>query len=438
MVRAPRYLERFRCVGAACEDHCCGGWGGIDVDPPTAEAYRQRVVTGHSRATSLDLLTYLEPNPEAWPDHPGEAALIPLAPGGSCPFFTVERLCAIQGALGEDLLPSTCDTFPRAATQIGRDVDLAGRLACPEVVRLALLSEDALTIEPVAPDRRLGQRGHFWIDHPWEDTPPEDDPRHHYHRVRARMVGLLQRRDASLAARMLALGLALGSLSGADSLLAADLEAAFDLAERRLPEVQVWLASTGLEADERGAPADTHDPTPTTQPVRGPHRLLPQRMRRWIGMPDVPPRFRRCLDRLRDGLGLPDDVTSPLDGAPGERVTAAYASARRDHLEPYLARRPWLFEHLLVNQIWLTTFPYHPERSFAEEHALLAFRVGLVRFQLVGAAAAEGGLTDALVVETIQAFDKYVDGHDFWERTFRLMQREQALDPASLAALLLA
>ena len=90
------------------------------------------------------------------------------------------------------------------------------------------------------------------------------------------------------------------------------------------------------------------------------------------------------------------------------------------------------------NQIWLTTFPYHPERSFADEHALLAFRVGLARFQLVGAAAHAGTLTDELVVETIQAFDKYVDGHDFWDRTFRLMQREQALDPASLAALLLA
>jgi hypothetical protein len=161
-------------------------------------------------------------------------------------------------------------------------------------------------------------------------------------------------------------------------------------------------------------------------------------MRRWIAMPNVPPRFRRCLDRLRDGLGLPDDATSPLDGLLGERVAARYAMARQTYLVPYLAQRPWLLENLLVNQVWLTTFPYHPERSFAEEHALLAFRVGLVRFQLVGAAAAERGLTDALAVETIQAFDKYVDGHDFWGRTFRLMQREQALDPPSLAALLLA
>ena len=155
-------------------------------------------------------------------------------------------------------------------------------------------------------------------------------------------------------------------------------------------------------------------------------------------MPELPERYRRCVERVRDGLGLPADATTPLDGPLGERVAAAYAAARRDHLEPYLARRPYLFEHLALNQLWLGTFPYHPERTFGEEHALLAFRIGLARLHLVGAAAAEGALTDALVVETVQAFDKYVDGHSFWDRTIKLLRDERALDPPSLAALLLA
>src|SRR5689334_9116160 len=163
-VRAPRYLQRFQCVGAACEDHCCAGWGGIDVDPPTAEAYRTLAGRGDRRAIALDLLSNLEPNPDAWPDHRGEAALIPLPPGGSCPFLTDERLCGIQGDLGERLLSSTCDTFPRQATLIDDAISMTGRLSCPEVVRLALLAEDALVIETVEPDRRLRERGQFWID----------------------------------------------------------------------------------------------------------------------------------------------------------------------------------------------------------------------------------------------------------------------------------
>jgi lysine-N-methylase len=421
-VRAPRYLARFRCIGPACEDHCCAGWGGIDVDPPTAEAYRQLTVEGDQRAWRLNIVGRLQPNPEAWPDEGWPAALIPLPAATPCPFFGDDHLCTIQGALGEELLPSTCDTFPRQATQIDGRIDLTGRLSCPEVARLALLAEDALTDETVPPDRRLSERGRFWVDRPWSDQPDEDDPRRHYHLVRARSMALIGQRAYPFEIRMLALGLALGSLDGA-GFRAADAESTFDLAEQRLPAVAGWVEESGLGAGDGPG---------------GPHRLLLRRIRRWIAMPELPARYRRCVERVRDGLGLPADATTPLDGPLGERVGAAYARARRKHLAPYLARRPYLLEHLALNQIWLGTFPYHPERTFAEEHALLAFRIGLMRLHLVGAAAAEGGLTDDLVVETIQAFDKYVDGHQFWDRTMKLLRDEQALDPPSLAALLLA
>ena len=119
-------------------------------------------------------------------------------------------------------------------------------------------------------------------------------------------------------------------------------------------------------------------------------------------------------------------------------MAEAYGRARQRHLDPYLAARPYLLENLALNSIWLGTFPYHPERSFSDEHAILAFRIGLMRLQLVGVAAAEGTLTDELVVETVQAFDKYVDGHQFWDRTIKMLRGEHALDPASIAALLLA
>jgi lysine-N-methylase len=66
-IRSPRYLSRFRCIGPACEDHCCAGWGGIDVDPPTAEAYRQLTLEGDQRVWQLNLVGRIEPNPDAWP-----------------------------------------------------------------------------------------------------------------------------------------------------------------------------------------------------------------------------------------------------------------------------------------------------------------------------------------------------------------------------------
>lgn len=421
-VRAPRYLQRFQCVGSACEDHCCAGWGGIDVDPPTAEAYRQLIVDGDKRAWQLDFAEKLEPNPDAWPDEGWPAALIPLVQDNACPFFNEERLCSIQGSLGEALLSSTCDTYPRQATLLDGQIDLVGRLSCPEVTRLVLLADDAMAMETVPADRRITERGRFWVDRPWDDQPPDDDPRRHYHLIRARSMALLARRDHPFAARMLALGLALGAMEGA-GLRASDAEGTFDQAEEQLPAIASWLAESGLGAPEGPA---------------GPHRLLLRRIRRWISMPEIPARYRRCLERVRTGLGLPADPATPLDGPLGERVSAAYAHARVRHLDPYLEQRPYLLENLALNQVWLGTFPYHPERDFSDEHAILAFRMGLMRLHLAGAAAAEGALTDDLVVETVQAFDKYVDGHQFWDRTIKMLRGEHALDTPSLAALLLA
>jgi hypothetical protein len=151
-------------------------------------------------------------------------------------------------------------------------------------------------------------------------------------------------------------------------------------------------------------------------------------------MQGVPARYRRCLDRLRDGLGLPTDPNAPLS----RRTLMAYRAALDGHVRPYLRARPHLLENVLTNLVHLSTFPYHPRRSFASEYAVLVCRVAMLQIHLVGAAAAEGRLTDELVVETVQAFDKYVDGHTFWDRTLKLLRDERALDPPSLAALLLA
>jgi hypothetical protein len=135
-----------------------------------------------------------------------------------------------------------------------------------------------------------------------------------------------------------------------------------------------------------------------------------------------------CLERLRDGLRLSLDPAASLDVA----VVQAYGDGLA-RLRVYLRRRPWLLENVLANQLWVGNFPYHPRRGLLEEYALFISRHRLLELHLVGAAAAEGrrgrggGLSDALVVETIQAFDKYVDGPDFWERTLALLHHADLL-----------
>ena len=433
-IRAPRYLGRFRCLGPACEDPCCSGeyWTGIPVDPTTVAAYRQLTASGDRRAWRLNLVGPLQPDPKPDPAELQPSALIALERGESCQFFSAERRCSIQETFGEALLPSVCDTFPRVATQVDGRIDLGATLTCPEITRLVLFDEDALTIEAVTADRRLVERGHSWIDRPWPDPAGEDDRHQQYHRIRARSLALLQRPDYPLAVRMLGLGEALKSLAlpayadagkegGSVGEPAADVEVAFDACELRLPDLANWLADNGPDA--------------TSGPVR-PHHVLLRRLRRRLATPAVTPRHRAYQERLRTGLGLPDDPKTRLVGSLGDRVAAICSEAREKHLEPYLARRPYLLENLVANRLWRSTFPFHPERTFAEEHALLAFWIGLVRLQLIGAAAAEGQLIDELVVETIHGFHKYPTRRRFWDWTLTMLREAQALDRASLTALL--
>jgi lysine-N-methylase len=409
VVRAPLYLTRFECIGPSCEDHCCGGWQNVDVDAATFE--RLRHVEHPKLKQALQQHVARNPEPGARPD---EAALIAVSENGCCPFFTMKRLCAIQGGLGERLLPATCDTFPRQATSIDGVIDITGRFACPEIVRLALLEPDGLDLVEVAPDRRLRERGRFWLEVPWTELPT-GDPRHHYHHVRALCVELLRRREVSLEAKLQALGLALGALSGRPGIAREEIDQHFADATARL---------AALQRD-----VDTLPPG-----VNGPPALLLGRLRTWIGMPNLPSRYRACLDRVCAGLGLPADADAPLGG----RVAEAYFDALRERFLPYVRNRPHVLANAIVNQIYTTSFPFHPERSFFDEYALLVARYVLLKLHLVGAAAAEGALTDELVVETVQAFDKYPDSPDYWQRTLNLLRRDDALDTPGLSALLLA
>src|SRR5205814_6353006 len=113
------------------------------------------------------------------------------------------------------------------------------------------------------------------------------------------------RREVSLEARLAALGRPVGVLDAGPGVEHAEIERLFAEATAR------------LEALERSVEAAA------LQPGRPPE-LLVERLRPWLAMPGVPPRYRACLDRLRDGLGLPAGSGVPPEPEQSERVARAY------------------------------------------------------------------------------------------------------------------
>jgi lysine-N-methylase len=132
----PRYVERFRCIGASCEDTCCSGWP-VHIDKKTFKAYRQ----DHNPA-----LREVFANVQRIADSNSDSkyAVFQLdSRTGDCPGLQ-GGMCAVQANLGESYLSDTCQNFPRVNRSVNGQVEQAMSLSCPEAARLALLYDDGL------------------------------------------------------------------------------------------------------------------------------------------------------------------------------------------------------------------------------------------------------------------------------------------------------
>lgn len=141
---ALKYMTRFACVGAACEDNCCQRWS-VVVDQPHHDRLRGKMSSPAERAEFEAKVRRLEGPPRAH-----KYALMVLREDKTCSFLA-DGLCSIHGRYGEELLPDVCATYPRSLTRIGERVELAGRPSCPEVARQILVEEDGLDLVSAEP-----------------------------------------------------------------------------------------------------------------------------------------------------------------------------------------------------------------------------------------------------------------------------------------------
>jgi lysine-N-methylase len=188
-----RYMHRFQCTGSACEATCCSGHWKIYIDkhhyrktqkvmsatPQTRQEFDERFerVRGVTRSD-------------------GRYALMVLQ-NGSCGFLTEDRLCGLQQRFGEEVLSDTCALYPRALSQSGSRLELAGMPSCPEVARQLLLHADALELveHSRAPQERMV------LQQKLEERPAHAYIRYH-DELRNLMIDLLSDEQFSLPSRL--------------------------------------------------------------------------------------------------------------------------------------------------------------------------------------------------------------------------------------------
>ncbi len=409
-VTQPARFAAFRCVGAECEDNCCGFWR-VMVDKPAHDRFRS--CSDPQLKPLLDEFVTINTND---PSDENFARINFAGTGATCPFLS-ESLCSMHTRFGEDFLANICATYPRLQTRVDGVLEKSLDLSCPEAARLALLNPEPMTFVDGDASQDAPPRGLM----PMLDTanPARPSaPYKYFHEVRSRVVSLLQHRAQPLWKRLLIVGLLCDKLEAIGS--GEEQDQIPNLLASYAGAVQTRVFDAILNA-LRVEPAAQLD-------------LVRELIDLRLSAEPVGPRFLQCHREFSEG------------------IQQGYAQAFSAYYQPFMSRHEHILEHYLVNYCWRNLFPFGQEddavhkwsvhrsdQSIRAEYTLMTAYYAIVRAVLVGMAGlykAEFG--EAHVIRGIQSFAKgFEHSLHFGDKAIRLLKDKGMVSAQSLAVLVL-
>lgn len=137
----PNYMQKFRCIGGACEDNCCEQSWRIVFDKRTVNSY---LTSKDPEIRDISETSFKKIKKDRSSEN--YALLRMSQQTGACPFLGTEKLCMIHGRMGEKGLTTVCKTYPRVRGGVGDQFVEVATLSCPEAARLCLLERDAMKL----------------------------------------------------------------------------------------------------------------------------------------------------------------------------------------------------------------------------------------------------------------------------------------------------
>jgi hypothetical protein len=123
-------MSKFKCIGSDCPDSCCHQWDIYVNDEEYSRIEQAFESNGQSHY-----------GPGFKADSNGRRILSMSGEGRKCHFMT-GGMCSIHSQFGHEVLPKTCQTYPRSYARLGGIVRLTGYTSCPVVAGL-LLEDDS-------------------------------------------------------------------------------------------------------------------------------------------------------------------------------------------------------------------------------------------------------------------------------------------------------
>lgn len=359
----PRFVERFRCIGASCEDTCCSGWT-VHVDKKTYKAYRKESVPALDRMMAN--MTRLD-NEAA---NGAYAEIRAVGELQQCPALQ-DGICSVQANLGESYLSDVCHAYPRTNLSMDGMAEQSITLSCPEAARLALLAEDAF--EFVEAPVQVRKTAIHEVGTRFGIAPAL------VAEARLFCMNLLRTRELTLWQRLALLGVFCESLS---ALCARDAQA-------DLPT----LVQDFMRLVENGELTATLD---LIQPDYGAQAMVFATLWATKGFKADSPREQAMMEQIAARFGA--DASGQV-GA-NELVNAYRRGLGR--LDTALAATPWLLEHYLLNEVFSQIIPFNGSTPY-DSYVQLMARFGLLRLVLAVQCNNDGDLPPvSTLIATVQ------------------------------------
>lgn len=379
-VLVPQYIEKFSCIGSACEDTCCAGWS-VTVDKKAYNAYRNV----RDPLMAPQLKQFVKRNRKAKNDL--EFGKIILGEDKKCQLMLEDGLCSIHKHLGEDYLCTTCAVYPRMYKQVDEIVEKSLTLSCPEAARLVLLQQSGLdfieTEEPKATrgpiNRKLSTKAMplFWD-------------------LRIFVIQLLQDRRQPLEIRLVLLGLFMKKIEAlSPKELEQQLPAIMEDYMQRLTNTDYIESLQQLEGD-------------LFFQINLARYLTLLRVNKY-GMQSQ--KHANLLTEMLKGLKLYDEQTI------GDSLKA-YKDTVTELYVPFMAEHDYMLENYLVNYVFKNLFPYDYSTLF-ESYQMLVIHFALIKTHIIGVGADRQQITPELVVECVQQLAKTMEHSGMYTENVR-------------------
>ncbi|MCH7320652.1 flagellin lysine-N-methylase [Solibacillus sp. MA9] len=384
----PKGTEQFRCIGAACEDHCCNTWR-VDIDRvgfmkvstssnPVIKPLAKKAYKINSKATSDVNYGSMKMNDK-----------------NECHFLDENKWCQIHKELGESALCNTCSIYPRIYRKIGNVIEKSLTFSCPEVVRTLLLQQEGLSFEEAYPQANELIQSKATLS---------GIPEELMWKVRIFAITLLQERGLSLDTRILLLGI-FSDLLSKEPLTEQSVENVISLMNQRLAHSQYVQAIEEVKGNELVQ-----------------IQLHKELLRTTVEELSFNVRYVEVVNQFIVGL-----QTGPLEDKVVTETTLQKYMASQKIYQQFNETHSYILENYVVHYVFTNVFPYNsqtPLQAFGD----IAVNYQLIKALLIGMAAHNGKVTVDDAVLVIQSYTKAVAHNNKSYKTLRQKIKESNME----------